>query len=103
MDKESIRSILANISMLANVVPLESEKIEAAIALLDLMVIEEKGLGYSIEEPAYPLSELSYYLEKSGAVDLKFSSEMKLTDFTRFARPVNEAELIKAFGKKFPD
>ena len=42
MDKESIRSILANISMLANVVPLESEKIEAAIALLDLMVIEEK-------------------------------------------------------------
>ena len=50
MDKESIRSILANISMLANVVPLESEKIEAAIALLDLMVIEEKGLGYSIEE-----------------------------------------------------
>lgn len=103
MDKESIRSILANISMLANVVPLESEKIEAAIALLDLMVIEEKGLGYSIEEPAYPLSELSYYLEKSGAVDLKFSSEMKLTDFTRFARPVTEAELIKAFGKKFPD
>ena len=103
MDKESIRSILANISMLANVVPLESEKIEAAIALLDLMVIEEKGLGYSIEEPAYPLSELSYYLEKSGAVDLKFSSEMKLTDFTRFARPVTEAELIKAFVKKFPD
>ena len=71
MDKESIRSILANISKLANVVPFESEKVEEAIALLDLMVIEEKGLGYSIEEPAYPLSELPYYLEQCGAVDSK--------------------------------
>lgn len=101
MDKESIRSILANISKLANVVPFESEKVEEAIALLDLMVIEEKGLGYSIEEPAYPLSELPYYLEQCGAVDSKFSSEMRLTDFTRFARPVTEAELTKAFGNNF--
>lgn len=101
MDKESIRLILANISQLANVAPLESDKIEEAIALLDQMVIEEKGLGHSIEAPAYPLSDLPYYLEKSGAVDLKFSSEMLLTNFTRFARPVTDFELTIAFGRKF--
>ena len=101
MDKESIRSILANISQIANVPPLNNEKIEEAIAMLDGMVIEEKGLGFSIEAPAYPLSELPYYLEKSGFVDIKFSSAMQLTDFTRFARPVTEKELSMAFGKKF--
>lgn len=99
MDKESIRSILANISQIANVSPLDNEKIEEAIAMLDRMVIEEKGPGFSIEAPAYPLSELSYYLAKSGAVDIKFSSEMQLTDFTRFAKPVTEIELTRAFGR----
>jgi hypothetical protein len=101
MDKESIRSILANISEIANVPPLNDEKIEEAIAMLDIMVIEEKGPGFSIEAPAYPLSELPYYLDKSGAVNVKFSSEMRLTDFTRFARPVTEAELTKSYGLKF--
>lgn len=98
MDKESIRSILANISQIANVAFLDDRKVEEAITLLDKMVIEEKGLGFSIEEPAYPLSELPYYLEQCGAVGPKFSSEMRLTDFTRFARPVADVELTKAFG-----
>ncbi|MBI5356084.1 hypothetical protein HZB78_00530 [Candidatus Collierbacteria bacterium] len=101
MDKESIRLILANIPQLADIVQLNDGEIEKAIAMLDGMVVEEKGPGFSIEAPAYPLSELPYYLEKSGAVSVKFSSEMQLTDFTRFARPVTEAELTRAFGKTY--
>lgn len=98
MDKESIRSILANISKIANVAPLDDQKIEAAIVKLDQMVIEEKGPNFSIEASIYPLSALPYYLEECKAVDHKFASEMRLTDFTRFARPVTDEELNAAFG-----
>lgn len=98
MDKESIRLILAKISQLAAVPRLSPEEIEGAIAKLDALVILDKGKGFSIEGPGYPLSELPYYLHESGAVGKNFSFEMMLTNFTRFARPVTDEELNAAFG-----
>lgn len=98
MDKESIRLILANISQLAVVPQLSPEEIEGAIAKLDAMVIQDKGPGFSIEGPGYPLSSLPYYLHESGAVKEEFSFDMMLTDFTRYVRPVTDEELNAAFG-----
>jgi hypothetical protein len=98
MDKESIRLILANISQLAAVPQLSNEEIEGAITKLDALVIRDKGQGFSIEGPGYPLSELPYYLHESGAVEKIFSFEMMLTNFTKFARPVTDGELNAAFG-----
>lgn len=98
MDKESIRLILANISQLAAVPQLSLEEIEGAITKLDAMVIQDKGPGFSIEGPGYPLSELPYYLHKSGAVEEKFAFGMMLTNFTKFARKVTDEELNEAFG-----
>ena len=98
MDKESIRSILANISQLAAVPQLSPGEIEVAITKLDEWVVQDKGPGSSIEGPGYPLSALPHYLYESDAVEKRFSLEMMLTDFTRYARPVTDEELNAAFG-----
>ena len=98
MDKESIRLILANISQLAAVPQLSAGEIEIAITKLDKLVIQDKGPGFSIGGPGYPLSSLPHYLHESGAVGKIFSFEMMLTDFTRYARPVTDEELNAAFG-----